>query len=59
MKFSDEEVSDLLQVISGILMLGNINFLAAGGAQVADKSGKTTFNTTNGFQSLLAWSLVC
>lgn len=48
--FSDEEVSDLLQVISGILMLGNINFLAAGGAQVADKSGtrtKLTFTFIN------------
>lgn len=40
MKFSEQEVSDLLQVISGILMLGNVNFLAAGGAQVADKNGR-------------------
>ena len=39
MMFNDEEMSDLLQVISGILMLGNVNFLAAGGAQVADKNG--------------------
>ncbi|EDO44785.1 predicted protein [Nematostella vectensis] len=38
MDFQEDEINDLLQVIAGILQLGNVAFLAAGGAQVADKN---------------------
>ena len=40
MSFTEDDISDVLQVISGILQLGNVTFLAAGGAQVSDKNGK-------------------
>ena len=40
MCFTEEEIADVLQVIAGVLQLGNVNFMAAGGAQVAEKSGK-------------------
>ena len=39
MSFKEDEISDVLQVVSGILQLGNVTFLAAGGAQVSDKNG--------------------
>ena len=39
MCLTDEEISDVLQVISGVLQLGNVHFMAAGGAQIAEKSG--------------------
>lgn len=39
MCFTEEEISDVLQVIAGVLQLGNVHFMAAGGAQVAEKSG--------------------
>ncbi|XP_020616123.1 unconventional myosin-X-like [Orbicella faveolata] len=38
MCFTEEEIADVLQVIAGVLQLGNVNFMAAGGAQVAEKS---------------------
>ena len=39
MCLTGEEIADVLQVIAGILQLGNVNFMAAGGAQVTEKSG--------------------
>ena len=33
-----EQVQDVLTVLSGILYLGNISFVAATGAQIADKT---------------------
>ena len=42
MCLTDEEISDVLQVISGVLQLGNVHFMAAGGAQIAEKSGMVT-----------------
>ncbi|KAJ7382056.1 Unconventional myosin-X [Desmophyllum pertusum] len=38
MCFTDEDIADVFQVIAGVLQLGNVNFMAAGGAQVAEKS---------------------
>ena len=46
MSFTDEDVSDVLQVIAGVLQLGNVNFVSAGGAQVSDKSGENLFLCT-------------
>ena len=57
MCLTDEEISDVLQVISGVLQLGNVHFMAAGGAQIAEKSSMLTsvllkmfwwFNTNTG-----------
>lgn len=45
MCFTEEEIADVLQVIAGVLQLGNVNFMAAGGAQVAEKSGKSETET--------------
>ena len=39
MCLTEEEISDVFQVIAGVLQLGNVHFMAAGGAQVAEKSG--------------------
>ena len=50
MCFTEEEIADVLQVIAGVLQLGNVNFMAAGGAQVAEKSGKSE-TETDGFYS--------
>ncbi|KAK2564848.1 Unconventional myosin-X [Acropora cervicornis] len=37
MSVADEEISDVLHVLSGVLQLGNVNFMSAGGAQVTEK----------------------
>lgn len=38
MRFKEEHISDILQVLAGILTLGNVTFISAGGAEVNDKS---------------------
>lgn len=38
MDMSPEQVQDILTVLAGILYLGNISFVAATGAQIADKA---------------------
>lgn len=43
MSVADEEISDVLHVLSGVLQLGNVNFMSAGGAQVTEKSSMTVF----------------
>lgn len=40
---SDAAINDVLHVIAGILMLGNVEFVSTGGAQVRDKSSKFGF----------------
>lgn len=40
MQFSKEEVREVLRLLAGILQLGNIEFITAGGAQVSFKTGK-------------------
>lgn len=40
MQFSKEEVREVLRLLAGILHLGNIEFITAGGAQVSFKLGK-------------------
>ena len=39
MELSEDQVTDILCVLGGVLYLGNITFATAGGAQVSDKSG--------------------
>lgn len=38
MQMSADQIQDVLTVLSGILHLGNISFVAATGAQIADKA---------------------
>ncbi|XP_039210307.1 unconventional myosin-X-like isoform X1 [Crotalus tigris] len=38
MGFSSEEIRDIFKLISGILQLGNIEFMTAGGAQITTKT---------------------
>lgn len=40
MEFSKEEVREVLRLLAGVLHLGNIEFITAGGAQVSFKTGK-------------------
>ncbi len=40
MQFGEENIKEVLRLLSGILHVGNIEFLTAGGAQVCSKSGK-------------------
>lgn len=40
MQFTTEEVRDVLRLLAGILHLGNIEFITAGGAQVSFKTGE-------------------
>ena len=49
MDMSPEQVQEVLTVLSGILHLGNISFVAATGAQIADKA---VLATTAGLFSL-------
>lgn len=42
MQFSKEEVREVLRLLAGVLHLGNIEFITAGGAQVSFKTGKMT-----------------
>lgn len=41
MEFRQEEVREVLRLLAGILHLGNIEFITAGGAQVSFKTGKS------------------
>jgi len=47
MKFGEENIKEVLRLLSGILHMGNIEFLTAGGAQVCSKAG-------NHFSTLLS-----
>ncbi len=38
---SESTINDVLHVLAGILMLGNIDFISTGGAQVRDRSSKS------------------
>lgn len=40
MEFSREEVREVLRLLAGILHLGNVEFITAGGAQVSFKTGE-------------------
>lgn len=44
MRFKDESISDVLQVLAGILNLGNVTFIAGNGAQINEKFGTFCIN---------------
>ncbi|XP_019727812.1 unconventional myosin-X [Hippocampus comes] len=37
LEFSDEEIRDMFKLLSGVLQLGNVEFMTAGGAQITTK----------------------
>lgn len=39
MGLAPEQVADVFMVLAGILHLGNVTFVSAAGAQIAEKSG--------------------
>lgn len=39
MQFAEENIGEILRLLAGILHTGNIEFMTAGGAQIASKSG--------------------
>uniref|UniRef100_A0AAZ3RGN9 Myosin X, like 1 n=1 Tax=Oncorhynchus tshawytscha TaxID=74940 RepID=A0AAZ3RGN9_ONCTS len=39
MEFTEEETRDVFKLLSGVLQLGNIQFMTAGGAQITTKQG--------------------
>ncbi|GCB75354.1 hypothetical protein scyTo_0018207, partial [Scyliorhinus torazame] len=39
MGFDREEIQDVFKLLSGVLRLGNIEFVTAGGAQISTKEG--------------------
>jgi len=41
MHLTNDQIQDVMAVLAGILHLGNVSFVQAGGAQVADKAGVT------------------
>ncbi len=39
MEFTEEEIRDVFKLLSGVLQMGNIEFMTAGGAQTTTKGG--------------------
>uniref|UniRef100_A0AAR2M4D9 Myosin X, like 1 n=1 Tax=Pygocentrus nattereri TaxID=42514 RepID=A0AAR2M4D9_PYGNA len=40
MEFTEEEIRDVFKLLSGVLHIGNIEFMTAGGAQITTKGGE-------------------
>lgn len=40
MEFTEEEIRDVFKLLSGVLHIGNIEFMTAGGAQITSKGGR-------------------
>uniref|UniRef100_A0A8P4K619 Myosin-X n=1 Tax=Dicentrarchus labrax TaxID=13489 RepID=A0A8P4K619_DICLA len=40
LEFTEEEIRDMFKLLSGVLQLGNIEFMTAGGAQITTKQGE-------------------
>lgn len=40
LQFTEEEIRDMFKLLSGVLQLGNIEFMTAGGAQITTKQGR-------------------
>uniref|UniRef100_A0A8C4S127 Unconventional myosin-X-like n=1 Tax=Erpetoichthys calabaricus TaxID=27687 RepID=A0A8C4S127_ERPCA len=50
MEFNEEEIRDVLKLLSGILQIGNIEFMTAGGAQITTKAGNHELLGLDSFQ---------
>lgn len=46
LQFTEEEIRDMFKLLSGVLQLGNIEFMTAGGAQITTKQGRFTRNAS-------------
>lgn len=44
MEFTEEEIRDMFKLLSGVLQLGNVEFMTAGGAQITTKQGETCYS---------------
>ncbi|XP_076005016.1 unconventional myosin-X isoform X2 [Genypterus blacodes] len=51
MQFTEENIGEILRLLSGILHAGNIEFMTAGGAQVSSKSALTRTSDLLGLNS--------
>lgn len=40
LEFTEEEIRDMFKLLSGVLQLGNLEFMTAGGAQITTKQGQ-------------------
>lgn len=43
MEFSEEEIREMFKLLSGVLQLGNVEFMTAGGAQITTKQGENCY----------------
>jgi len=41
LEFTEEEIRDMFKLLSGVLQLGNTEFMTAGGAQITTKQSQT------------------
>lgn len=46
LQFTEEEIRDMFKLLSGVLQLGNIEFMTAGGAQITTKQGRFVCNVS-------------
>lgn len=46
MQLTEENISEVLRLLAGVLHTGNIEFMTAGGAQVSSKSGENEAKPT-------------
>lgn len=46
LQFTEEEIRDMFKLLSGVLQLGNIEFMTAGGAQITTKQGGFVCNVS-------------
>uniref|UniRef100_A0A672T999 Unconventional myosin-X-like n=1 Tax=Sinocyclocheilus grahami TaxID=75366 RepID=A0A672T999_SINGR len=50
MEFTEEEICDVFKLLSGVLQIGNIEFMTAGGAQITTKGGSSDLLGLDSFQ---------
>uniref|UniRef100_A0AAY5KLH7 Myosin X, like 1 n=1 Tax=Esox lucius TaxID=8010 RepID=A0AAY5KLH7_ESOLU len=54
MEFSEEEIRDVFKLLSAVLLMGNIEFMTAGGAQITSKGGEKRREGRRGPQNSFA-----
>uniref|UniRef100_A0AAZ3QLU0 Uncharacterized protein n=1 Tax=Oncorhynchus tshawytscha TaxID=74940 RepID=A0AAZ3QLU0_ONCTS len=59
MQFSEEEIRDVFKLLSAVLLMGNIEFMTAGGAQITSKGGENRACSTCSMQILTGRVAVC
>uniref|UniRef100_A0A671KQT4 Unconventional myosin-X-like n=1 Tax=Sinocyclocheilus anshuiensis TaxID=1608454 RepID=A0A671KQT4_9TELE len=50
MEFTEEEIRDMFKLLSGVLQLGNVEFMTAGGAQITTQQGEVELMGLDSFQ---------